>query len=542
MFVSYRCDYTPRLKISYLCPCYSHCVDPSNASANASAWQDVTNFMRQFRQFFPDVNSKIWQSLLTHDAIHEATLNIQSAKSAGRVTHGARTPKTFAAFRAQHNRARGPYKGGIRFHPEVTRDEMKALSFWMSIKCAVADIPFGGAKGGIAVDPKTLSQRELEELSREWVRAFAPHIGPDRDVPAPDVNTNPQIMAWMMDEYKKCTALFVKDKGQRLRVKGQTNVNSLSPWPLALSPSRFAAFTGKPVELGGSQGRDEATGFGGVVVLQALLAKLRLRDKGQGIKEEQTISDLTFPSAFIPHPLALIPKLPNRNQEISVAIQGFGNVGYWFAHHADQLGLRIIAVSDSKGGVYVPEGLNPKLTLKCKQEKGHVAGCYCAGSVCDLKSGRAITNEQLLQLPVDILVPAALEHSITEKNAGKIQAKIVFEMANGPTTPDADRILADRNILVVPDVLANAAGVTGSYFEWVQNRMGYYWTKEEVLTKLETKMKQVFEGVWEEWDQLRAKGISLSPQPLALSPSFRTAAYSLALKRILRAMELRGIS
>ena len=221
-----------------------------------------------------------------------------------------------------------------------------------------------------------------------------------------------------------------------------------------------------------------------------------------------------------------------------MAIQGFGNVGYWFAHFADQAGFKVAAVSDSRGGVYVPEGLNPETTLRCKEEKGHVAGCYCVGSVCDLKNGRPITNDELLALPVDILVPAALENSLNSQNVSKVKAKIVFEMANGPVTPAADKILAEKGILVVPDVLGNAGGVTASYFEWVQNRMGYYWTKQEILEKLELKMRQAFEGVWGEWDNGKIRSrFTVNDSRLA---TLRTAAYILGLGKILKAMELRG--
>ena len=440
-----------------------------------SQWGQVVDFMREMRKFFPEVSERRWKRLMEHDRILKADLKIGSESHETHESH-------FISFRVQHNNARGPYKGGIRFHPGVTEDEVKALSFWMSVKCAVADIPYGGAKGGVIVDPKKLTAAQLQELSRIYVRAFAEFIGPEQDIPAPDVNTNGQIMAWMLDEYESHETHETHE-------------------------SHFAAFTGKPIELGGSQGREEATGFGGVIVLKELLNRLRNRNF----------------------------QLPKRNQEISVAIQGFGNVGYWFAHFADQAGFKVVAVSDSRGGVYVPEGLNPETTLRCKEEKGHVAGCYCVGSVCDLKNGRPITNDELLALPVDILVPAALENSLNSQNVSKVKAKIVFEMANGPVTPAADKILAEKGILVVPDVLGNAGGVTASYFEWTQNRMGYYWTKEEVLEKLEKKMIEAFNGVWEEWQELGA-----GPWPLALGTNFRTAAYILGLGKILKAMELRG--
>ena len=450
-----------------------------------SQWGQVVDFMREMRKFFPEVSERRWKRLMEHDRILKADLKIGSESHETHESH-------FISFRVQHNNARGPYKGGIRFHPGVTEDEVKALSFWMSVKCAVADIPYGGAKGGVIVDPKKLTAAQLQELSRIYVRAFAEFIGPEQDIPAPDVNTNGQIMAWMLDEYESHETHETHE-------------------------SHFAAFTGKPIELGGSQGREEATGFGGVVVLQALLAKLRASNSAN---------------------LANLPNLPTRNQEISVAIQGFGNVGYWFAHFADQAGFKVVAVSDSRGGVYVPEGLNPETTLRCKEEKGHVAGCYCVGSVCDLKNGRPITNDELLALPVDILVPAALENSLNSQNVSKVKAKIVFEMANGPVTPAADKILAEKGILVVPDVLGNAGGVTASYFEWVQNRMGYYWTKQEILEKLELKMRQAFEGMWGEWDNGKIRSrFTVNDSRLA---TLRTAAYILGLGRILKAMELRG--
>lgn len=431
----------------------------------SSPWKQVLASVKTYRQFFPDTSDELWNRLLKHEKVLKTKL-----------------PGSFLAFRAQHNNARGPYKGGVRFHPEVTEDEVKALSFWMSIKCAVANIPFGGAKGGIIVDPKKLSEKELEEVCRNYVRAFYKHVGPNQDIPAPDVNTNPQIMAWMVDEYEKL-------------------VDRQSP----------AAFTGKPLELGGSEGRDEATGYGGVIVLKALLTKLR---------------NPNSPNS------ANLPNLSNRNQDISIAIQGFGNVGYWFAHHADLAGLKVVAVSDSHGGVYVPEGLNPELTLGCKKKSGQVAGCYCSGSVCDMKQGHPITNEELLTLPVDILVPAALENALNSQNARKIKAKIVFEMANGPTSPNADDLLYNNGVLAIPDVLANAGGVTTSYFEWVQNRMGYYWTKEEVFQKLELKMKEAFESIWDNF----YNGYNDDHHKI----SFRESTYVLALRRILRAMELRG--
>jgi glutamate dehydrogenase/leucine dehydrogenase len=370
--------------------------------------------------------------------------------------------KFFKGFRVQFNNARGPYKGGIRFHSDVNLAEVKALAAWMQIKCAVADLPFGGAKGGVIVDPKGLSERELERLSRAYIKAIYQDIGPEVDVPAPDVNTNPQIMSWMLDEYKQ----MANGKWQMANV--------------------LATFTGKPVEQGGSKGREEATGLGGVYILQALAKKL-------GLKPSQT----------------------------TVAIQGFGNVGYHFAYFAEKAGFRVVAVSDSKGGILVENGLNSERTLTCKIEKGRLAGCYCIGSVCDLRYGRSISNQELLELPVDVLVPAALENVITEKNAKKIRAKVIVEMANGPVTSGADKILPKRKIVSVPDVLSNSGGVTVSSFEWLQNKKNQRWSKEKVNQRLKRKIIKAFKAVWQ---TSRRHHLSL-----------REAAYVLAMKRIAEA-------
>ena len=341
--------------------------------------------------------------------------------------------KIFTGFRAQHNNLLGPYKGGIRFHPQVSLEEVTALSTLMSLKCAVANVPYGGAKGGVIVDPKKLSARELELLSKSYSRAAASFIGPHIDVPAPDVNTNAQIIGWMLEEYES--------------IKGEK------------SP---AAFTGKPVNRGGSLGRTEATGRGGVFALQALLSKLKL----------------------------------NNPKKLTMAIQGFGNVGYYFAKIAEQAGFTIVALSDSKGGVFVKDGLDVEKTLACKREKGSISGCYCKGSVCDVKYGKTITNDELLELPVDILVPSALENVITEKNADKIRSKIIVEMANGPVSQSAYPILDKKQIISVPDVLANSGGVIVSYFEWVQGLAGYWWSESEVNEKLEKQITQGFDNVW----------------------------------------------
>jgi len=374
--------------------------------------------------------------------------------------------KVFKGWRIQHNSFLGPYKGGIRFHPQTSREEVQALATLMTIKCAVAGLPYGGAKGGVLVDPKKLSSAELERLSREYVKKIAHFIGEDIDVPAPDVNTNPQIMAWMIDEYQK--------------IKGYQSK---------------ATFTGKPVAMGGSLGRTEATGRGGVIVLKALLKKL--------IGENFSPSTLT------------------------IAVQGFGNVGYYFAKIASEAGFKVVAVSDSKGGIIKPKGdkleaLDIPLVMECKKEKGTLAGCYCAGGVCDTKGGKTITNEELLELPVDILVPAALENVINEKNMKNIKAKIIVEMANGPVTEEAYEYLTKKGVIIVPDVLANSGGVTVSYLEWVQNKAGYYWSEEEVNSKLEVMMKKAFEAIWEKASKKKI--------PL------KQAAFEVAIEKIVEAM------
>jgi glutamate dehydrogenase/leucine dehydrogenase len=379
--------------------------------------------------------------------------------------------KEFQAYRSQHNNARGPYKGGIRFHPNVSLEEVKALSTWMTWKCAVTEIPYGGGKGGIVVDPHTLSQNELQKLSRAYARLIAPHIGAWADVPAPDVNTNGQIMAWMVDEVEA----WRKEQPHAL-----------------IDTNPLAVFTGKPLELGGSEGREEATGLGGVYVLEQMVAKLGLKHR----------------------------------QDIRIAIQGFGNVGYWFAYHADQLGYRVVAVSDSKGGVHVPDGLDIVKTLECKKKFGSLSQCLCADGVCSPELGKVITNEELLELDVDILVPSALENVITEENAARIKAKAIIEMANGPITPEADRLLEERDILVIPDVLANAGGVSTSYFEWVQNLQGVSWSKAEVLAKLQPLMEKAFAQMWEVKERTHQ--------------SARMATYIKAVKRVVDAMLLRG--
>ncbi len=375
------------------------------------------------------------------------------------------TVKLFEGYRVQHNSARGPYKGGIRYHPTADLDEVKTLAFLMMIKCAVSDIPMGGGKGGVKVNPKELSEGELERMSRAYARAISDAIGPYKDVPAPDVNTNGKIMSWMVDEFDKTNKTNKKYKKNEI----------------------LATFTGKPLDKGGSEGREEATGKGGLFVLQALLKKLKMADK-----------------------------------ELTVAVQGFGNVGFNIAKFLEEAGFKVMGLADSKGSILLAKdsqkGFDPQTVLACKKEKGSVAGCYCVGSVCDLKFGKTIKDEELLELPVDILVPAALENVITADNAPQIKAKIILEMANGPITPEADVILKKRGIPVIPDILANSGGVTVSYFEWKQNLSGEHWSKKEVNEKLKEKMTKAVDAIWEISQEKKV--------------DLRTAAYILAAQRI----------
>lgn len=392
--------------------------------------------------------------LIEPEFIHE--LNIPLKMDNGEL-------QLFKAYRIQHNSALGPYKGGIRFHPQVSPEEVQALATLMSIKCAVAGIPYGGGKGGITVDPKSLSEAELERLSREFGTRITSFIGEDTDIPAPDVNTNGQIMMWMLDAYEK-------------------KLGRKSP----------ATFTGKPVDKGGSLGRTEATGRGGVMILKALVKAM---------------------------------KTPNKQ---SVAVQGFGNVGYYFAEIGAKEGFNIVAVSDSKGGIikqdekgnYLP--LDIPLVMSCKKEKGTLAGCYCAGGVCDTRGGKLISNEEILKLPVDILVPAALENVINEKNMDKIKAKVIVEMANGPITEVAFQYLSKKGIIIVPDVLANAGGVIVSYLEWFQNKKNEKWTEEQVNMKLEEIITKSFDEIWARRESNKI--------------TFKQAAFESAIERIVKGL------
>jgi glutamate dehydrogenase (NADP+) len=368
----------------------------------------------------------------------------------------------FTGFRVRHDDTRGPTKGGIRYHPAVNLAEVKALAFWMTFKCAVAGLPYGGAKGGVIVNPKELSRMELERLTRGFIEQIADFIGPETDVPAPDVYTNAMIMGWMMDEYSKI---------HRRRTP--------------------AVVTGKPIPLGGSLGRDDATGRGAYHCIKELEQK-------RGWNPE----------------------------EIRVAVQGFGNAGQHIARllHAD--GYRVLAVSDSRGGIYKSDGFDIPSLIHVKNESRKLTAVYCEESVCEAVEADIITNEQLLELDVDLLIPAALENQITNDNADRIQAPVIVEVANGPITGDADQILNEKDKLVVPDILANAGGVTVSYFEWVQNKGGYYWTVDEVHSRLHEIMSREFNAVY---DFMEQKEIDM-----------RTAAYALALNRIGEAIASQG--
>lgn len=357
--------------------------------------------------------------------------------------------KIFTGFRSQHNNARGPYKGGIRYHQDVNLDEVRALSFWMSFKNAVVNVPFGGGKGGIIVNPKELSEGELEKLSRGYVSKMHPVLGPEFDVPAPDVNTNGQIMGWMLNEYQKCSG-----------------------------NKSMATFTGKSLDNGGSQGREEATGFGGYWVFESAV-KEKVADIPAGAK---------------------------------IAIQGFGNVATFFAKKAFEAGYKIVALSDSKGGIYNAQGLDLGKVFAHKKS---------SGGLKDFEGAKNISNEELLELDAEVLVPAALENVLTGDNAAKIKAKLIVEMANGPTTPAADMVFAAKNIVVIPDILANSGGVCTSYYEWYQNMKLETWSKEQVLNKLEKQIKQAFMDVCAIKEKYKT--------------TFRNAAYILATQRILDA-------
>jgi glutamate dehydrogenase (NAD(P)+) len=362
--------------------------------------------------------------------------------------------EVFTGYRVQYNITLGPAKGGIRYHPDVTLDEVTALAAWMTWKCAVAHVPFGGGKGGVVCDPTRMSRRELEALTRRYVAEIVDAIGPEKDVPAPDVNTNDQVMAWVMDTYS-----------------------------MHVGHTSTAVVTGKPIEMGGSLGRREATGRGVMIVTREAANHLGLDIKNA-----------------------------------TVAVQGFGNVGSVSADLLSKIGAKIVAVTDWKGGVYNPNGLDVEQMLEYSKQKKTIDG---------FPGGEALENEQLFGLDVDVLVPAALENQITDENAGNIKAKIIAEGANGPTTPDAHRMLHERGVFVIPDILANAGGVTTSYFEWVQDRHGYFWEEDEVNKRLEAKMVEAFHDVLQ--------------TSIKYKTDLRTAAYIVAINRVATVTRMRGM-
>ncbi|HVF59659.1 MAG TPA: Glu/Leu/Phe/Val dehydrogenase [Thermoanaerobaculia bacterium] len=374
------------------------------------------------------------------------------------------TVRTFVGYRALHSRVRGPGKGGIRYHPDVTEDEVRALASWMTWKCAVADVPFGGAKGGIVCDPKHLSQTELRKVTRRFIVELGGSIGPHTDIPAPDVNTDAVTMAWIYDTYQ-------------MMHPGENNL---------------PVVTGKPVEMGGSLGRREATAQGALFVTSRVLAR------------------------------GVVPGL-ERLAGARVAIQGFGNAGAIAAELFAAAGARIVGLSDSTGGVYREEGIDPAAAIAHKARTRSVAGLDGTGPV---------TNEELLTVPCDILIPAALENQLHAGNAADVRAKLVVEAANGPTTPEADRVLAGRGVPVVPDILANSGGVTVSYFEWVQNIEHEQWPLEVVNEKLAARMERATDAVIDTHQELAAGG-----DPVDL----RTAAYVLAIRRVAEVALSRGI-
>ncbi|GKV70014.1 NAD-specific glutamate dehydrogenase [Sporosarcina sp. NCCP-2716] len=360
--------------------------------------------------------------------------------------------KVFTGYRGQHNDAVGPTKGGVRFHPDVTLDEVRALSMWMTLKAGIVDLPYGGGKGGVVCDPREMSMGELERLSRGYVRALSQVMGPTKDIPAPDVFTNAQIMAWMMDEY--------------------SHIDEFN------SPGFI---TGKPIVLGGSQGRDRATAEGVTIIINEAAKRRGIDMKGARI-----------------------------------VIQGFGNAGSFLSKFLHDAGAKVIGISDAYGALHDPDGLDIDYLLDRRDSFGTVTTLF----------ENTLTNEELLELDCDILVPAAIENQITEHNAHNIKASIVVEAANGPTTSEATKILSERGVLLVPDVLASAGGVTVSYFEWVQNNMGYYWSEEDVRARMTEKMVSAFDNVY---TQAETRGIDM-----------RLAAYMIGIRKTAEASRFRG--
>ncbi|MGK7903634.1 MAG: Glu/Leu/Phe/Val dehydrogenase [Hormoscilla sp.] len=415
---------------------------------------------------FADASLRLEKALKHVEISPDAIEHLKFPKASLRVSIPVRMDdgslRVFQGYRVRYDDTRGPTKGGIRYHPHVSMDEVQSLAFWMTFKCAVLNLPFGGAKGGITVNPKELSKLELERLSRGYIDAIADFIGPDIDIPAPDVYTNETIMGWMMDQYS-----IIR--------------RQLTP----------AVVTGKPITLGGSAGRTQATAMGALFAIAAIM-----------------------------------PKFNQSPQDTTVAVQGFGNVGATLAELLSNAGYKVVAVSDSHGGIYAKKGLDIPSVRRYKEATKGIQAAYCEKTVCNIVEHEVISNADLLTLDVDMLVPAALENQITEQNASDIKAKYIFELANGPITSGADDILARKGIQVFPDILANAGGVTVSYFEWVQNRSGLYWTAAEVNQRLQAKMVEETENIWA---IAQKEGVSM-----------RTAAYIHALHRISEAIDAKG--
>lgn len=427
---------------------------------------DVSGNKSMSESLFADASRRLERALQYVSLSEDTKERLQFPKSSLIVSIPVRMDdgslRIFLGYRVRYDDTRGPTKGGIRYHPNVCLDEVQSLAFWMTFKCAVLNLPFGGAKGGITVNPKELSKLELERLSRGYINEIADFIGEDIDIPAPDVYTNSMIMGWMMDQYNIIT-------------------RRLTP----------GVVTGKPVSMGGSLGRDTATAKGAFFVIENILLKFAQ-------KPEQT----------------------------TVAIQGFGNAGAELAEQLYQAGYQIVAVSDSQGGIYAKNGLDIPKIRYLKNTNQEIKGFHSLGSVSENFQTNIISNEDLLSLDVDVLIPAALENQITEKNVQNIRAKYIFEVANGPTTSGADLILEAKGIPVIPDILVNAGGVTVSYFEWVQNRTGLYWSLGEVNERLKVKMLEETEMIW-----TLAKDRSVS---------LRTAAYIHGLNRLSEAINSKG--
>ncbi|MEB3230466.1 MAG: Glu/Leu/Phe/Val dehydrogenase [Leptolyngbyaceae bacterium] len=420
------------------------------------------------QSLFTDASQRLDKALQYVDLSADAIERLKAPKASLSVSIPVRMDdgslKVFPGYRVRYDDTRGPAKGGVRFHPSVSLDEVQSLAFWMTFKCAALNLPYGGGKGGITVDAKAMSSGELERLSRGYVNAIADFIGPNVDILAPDMYTNSTVMGWMMEQYS-----IIRREA---------------------SP---AVVTGKPLVMGGSLGRETATAMGAFFVMQHVL-------KSQGRVPEQT----------------------------TVAIQGFGNAGAILAELLFNADYKVVAVSDSKGGVYAPDGLDIPSVRQMKESNRNLQAVYCHGSVCEMVQHDNLTNEELLGLEVDVLVPAALENQITAANADQIKASYVFEVANGPTTPEADAVLDSKGIQLFPDILVNAGGVTVSYFEWVQNRSGLYWTLQEVNHRLREKM------------------VAEANLVLAIAQeyqtSYRTAAYIHALTRLGEAFATKGAS